>query len=118
MHPLGRSPPVTKSAKLLCPPPRVDHLAASGRATLACPPDGRDAPHRDAPGGAAAQCIGSARARNSALVQQDSRSLVWERDSRYDGLALSLAACLGEWSADSRRSEPSVTILNLALNTV
>ena len=31
-------------AELLHPPPRVDHLAASGRATLACPPDGRNAP--------------------------------------------------------------------------
>ncbi len=32
VHPLGRSP-VTKSPKSLCPPPRVDHLAASaGRA--------------------------------------------------------------------------------------
>jgi len=44
VHPLGRSLPVTKSPKLLRPPPRVDHLAARGRATLACPPDGRNAP--------------------------------------------------------------------------
>jgi len=33
VHPLGRPPPVTKSPKSLRPPPMVEHLAASGRAT-------------------------------------------------------------------------------------
>jgi hypothetical protein len=40
VHPRGRSPPVTKSPKSLRPPPMVEHLAASGRATPVCPPDG------------------------------------------------------------------------------
>ena len=40
VHPLGRSPPATKSPKSLRPPPMVEHLAASGRATPVCPPDG------------------------------------------------------------------------------
>jgi len=49
VHPLGRSPPVSKSPKSLRPPPMVEHLAASGRATLACPPDGHNAAPARAP---------------------------------------------------------------------
>ena len=43
MHPLGRPPPVTKSPRSLRPPPKVEHLAANGRATLVCLPDGHNA---------------------------------------------------------------------------
>jgi hypothetical protein len=32
VHPLGRPPPVSKSPKLLRRPPKVEHLAANGRA--------------------------------------------------------------------------------------
>ncbi|MBA3549648.1 MAG: hypothetical protein H0T76_24485 [Nannocystis sp.] len=56
MHPFT---PVTKSPKLLRPPPRVDHLAASGRATLACPPDGRNARHPGLPAGRPQRICGS-----------------------------------------------------------
>ena len=39
----GGERPVTKSPSSLRPPPKVEHPAANGRATLVCPPDGHNA---------------------------------------------------------------------------
>jgi len=64
VHPLGRPLPVTKSPRSLRPPPNVEHLAANGRATVACPPDGPARPRlraRRRQPQVAAHCIRSTR---------------------------------------------------------
>ncbi len=100
-----RSPPVTKSARLRRLPPRVDHLAASGRATLVCPPDGPTAapatrPEASAPP-AAAHGIRSTRTESLRFCQNFQNKWVYRgrRERAGEPFGAFLALLAPSWPA-------------------